>query len=296
MHQLNTLEDFLNWARDYFISNNCYFGHGAFNAWDDALMIARHVLRLPAYVDVSMLPQKLTLEQQQKLFDLAMQRVAKRIPVAYLTQEGWFAGERYYVNEHVLIPRSPFAEIINKHFQPWLGNMQPKRILDLCTGSGCMAIHAAKQFPGAMVDAVDISNEALEVAKKNIALHHCVDRVQPIRSDLFKALHGQRYDIINSNPPYVNKQDMASLPQEYRYEPVLALAAGEEGLDFAIKILQQAAFHLTDHGFLAVEVGSTRHALEKRFPNVAFNWFKIEFGGEGIFLLTADYLRTLKFD
>ncbi|HSX20911.1 MAG TPA: 50S ribosomal protein L3 N(5)-glutamine methyltransferase [Gammaproteobacteria bacterium] len=289
-----TLDDFLKWASEYFEQHDLYYGHGTDNAWDEAVMLALYVLQLPAYNDVSILDRKLTATEQTQLQDLAEQRVTKRIPVPYLTHEAWFAGERYYVNEHVLIPRSPCEEIIANHFQPWLGALQPKSILDLCSGSGCIAIYCAKEFPQASVDAADISVDALNVARKNIALHNCIDRVHAIESDLFTALAGKQYDIIISNPPYVGQQEMAELPLEYKHEPVLALESGIEGLDLTVKILQQASQHLTENGLLVVEVGNSWRALEEKYPKVAFTWLEFAHGGEGVFLLTAEYLRTLK--
>ncbi len=295
MPHFSTLEDFLNWAAEYFAANDLYYGHGTDNAWDEAVMLALYVLHLPAENDVAILQRPLSTTEQQQLYALAQRRVSERKPVPYLTNEAWFAGERYYVNEHVIIPRSPIAEAINNHFQPWLGKTQPQRILDLCTGSGCLAIYTAKEFPTAQVDAVDISPAALAVARKNISLHNCAGRVHAIESDLFSSLHNTVYDIIISNPPYVGQDEMASLPLEYSHEPVLALASGVEGLDLTIKILQQAAQHLTADGLLIIEVGNSWAALEQKYPQIAFIWLEFAQGGEGVFLLTADYLRTCKF-
>lgn len=289
-----TLEDFLNWASEYFAENNLYYGHGTDNAWDEAVMLALYVLRLPAENDVSVLQRKLNTQEQQQLLDLALLRVSRRLPVPYLTNEAWFAGERYYVNEHVLIPRSPIAETIINEFQPWLGQLKPKRILDLCTGSGCLAILCAKYFPDCVVDAVDISKDALQVAHKNILLHDCVDRVNAIESDLFTNLQDKKYDIIISNPPYVGEEEMAGLPLEYKHEPVLALQSGIEGLDLTILILKQAAQFLTADGLLIVEVGNSWHALEEKYPDIPFTWLEFSHGGDGVFLLTADELKALK--
>lgn len=291
--KLITLEDFLTWASDYFEENDIYLGHGTDNPWDEAVMLALYVLQLPAENDRSLLQKLLTPEQQQQLLSLALRRVDERIPVPYLTNEAWFAGERYYVNSDVLIPRSPLAETIANHFQPWLGKVKPTHILDLCTGSGCLAIYCAKQFPDCDVDAVDISKAALAVTKKNIELHNCQKQVHAIESDLFSALSGKRYDIIVSNPPYVGDDEMQSLPTEYKHEPVLALASGNDGLDLTIKILQQAPDYLTEDGLLIVEVGNSWEALIKRYPHIEFMWLEFEYGGEGVFLLTAQYLREL---
>lgn len=292
--QINTIEDFLNWATELFSDNDIYLGHGTDNPWDEAVMLVLYVLQLPAENDRSLLSRKLTDEQLKQLVELSQRRVAERIPVPYLTNEAWFAGERYYVNADVLIPRSPLAETIVDHFQPWVGDLQPKRILDLCTGSGCLAILCAKEFPMAQVDAIDISALAIAVAKKNVALHECEDRVNIIQSDLFIAVEKQQYDIIISNPPYVGAQEMIDLPHEYLHEPKLALESGADGLDLTVKILQQAAAHLTPNGILIIEVGNSWHALEERFPKVPFVWLEFSHGGDGVFLLTASDLQEFK--
>ncbi len=293
MYDIITVEDFLNWASDYFAKNNIYLGHGTDNSWDEAVMLVLYVLQLPAENDDSVLARNLTHVQRQQLIDLSKRRVNERIPVPYLTNEAWFAGERYYVNADVLIPRSPLGEAIGNQFQPWLGNLEPQLILDLCTGSSCLAIYCSKQFPDATVDAVDISSKALKVANQNIILHNCVESVHAIQSDLFTELQGKRYDIIISNPPYVGIEEMKSLPQEYLHEPELALASGIDGLDLTIKILQQAKNYLTDDGLLIVEVGNSQDSLQKKYPQVPFIWLEFEFGGEGVFLLTAKDLREI---
>jgi ribosomal protein L3 glutamine methyltransferase len=288
-----TLEDFLSWAGEYFDQNSVFFGHGTDNAWDEAVMLALYVLQLPAENDRSILKRELSANEQQQLLNLAVRRVEERIPVPYLTHEAWFAGERYYVNQDVLIPRSPLAETILDHFQPWLGDKQPNHILDLCTGSGCLAILTAKEFPDCKIDAVDISPAALEVARKNIALHKVAANVELIESDLFNNLEERRYDIILSNPPYVDEYDMSSLPEEFKHEPELALASGKDGLDITVQILYQASKYLTDDGILIVEVGNSWPALEQRFPKLAFTWLEFFNGGDGVFLLYAQDLKGL---
>lgn len=293
--QINTVEDFLHWAENLFADHKLYYGHGTDNSWDEAVMLVLYVLKLPAENDRSLLAKQLDPADKIKLLQLAERRVNERIPVPYLTNEAWFAGERYYVNEHVLIPRSPLAETILDHFQPWLSDTQPKHILDLCTGSGCLAILCAKQFPDASVDAVDISTAALDVAKHNLKLHHCFDQVHTIESDLFASVPHRRYDIIISNPPYVDADEMAKLPAEYRHEPELALASGEDGLDLTIKILQQATEYLTPDGLLVVEVGASWQTLDQKFPKIPFTWLEFEHGGEGVFLLTAADLKAANF-
>ena len=292
--QFITLEDFLVWANRYFEQSDIYYGHGTDNPWDEAVMLALYVLQLPAENDSKVLQTILKPNQQQQLLNLALRRVQENIPIPYLTNEAWFAGERYYVTKDVLIPRSPLAELICNHFQPWLGKNNPQHILDLCTGSGCLAILCAKKFPNSKVDAIDISKAALEVAEKNIVMHACQKQVHAIESDLFSAVEGTRYDIIISNPPYVSDAEMRELPKEYTHEPTLALASGNDGLDLTRKILQQAANYLTDDGLLIVEVGNSWQTLAEKYPDIEFIWLEFANGGDGVFLLTAAYLRELK--
>lgn len=291
--QIVTLGDFLTWASSKFESSDIFYGHGTDNPWDEAVMLALYVLKLPAQNDLSLLEQRLSSQQTEELVMLAERRVSERIPVPYLSHEAWFAGERYYVNQDVLIPRSPLAETIANHFQPWLGSIVPHRILDLCTGSGCLAIYCAKQFPESTVDALDISPQALAVANINIKSHNCVNRVRTIQSDLFEAVPGVKYDIIVSNPPYVSAQAMNELPIEYKHEPILALASGTDGLDLTIKIINQARKNLMPHGLLIVEVGESWQTLADKYPEIAFTWLDFSYGGEGVFLLTAEYLNEL---
>jgi ribosomal protein L3 glutamine methyltransferase len=208
----------------------------------------------------------------------------------YLTNEAWFAGLAFFVDRRVIIPRSPFAELIQDNFSPWLDKKIPKHILDLCTGSACMAIACAYYFPETEVDAVDISTDALSVAQKNIERYHCADRVHLLSSDLFSACKGRRYDIIMSNPPYVDRADMEALPVEYHFEPKLALAAGEDGLSIVHRILQEAADYLTEDGLLIVEVGNSEEALMEAYPTLPFIWLTFERGGSGVFLLTQQEL------
>lgn len=289
-----TLGDYLNWASEYFGQQDLYYGHGTDNPWDEAVMLVLYVLKLPGENDRSMLAKQLQPEQRVELIKLAKKRVADRLPVPYITGEAWFAGERYIVNPSVLIPRSPMAETIGTHFQPWLGKIQPKRILDMCTGSGCLAIFAAKEFPEAQVDAVDISPPALDVARQNILLHNCADRVNAIESDLFSELSGRKYDIIISNPPYVSAEEMSDLPVEYTHEPELALASGDDGLDLSIQIIREAKQYLTDDGLLFVEVGNSWPTLVEHYPQIPFTWLEFEYGGEGVFMLTAEQLKEIE--
>lgn len=288
MPAINTLGDYVHWAAEYFEDNQLYFGHGTDNAWDEAVMLALHVLQLPADLDDSALDLPLSKQQAHELQQLALRRVAERIPVPYLTNEAWFGGARYYVNQQVLIPRSPLAELIDQELRPWVGKHKPRKILDLCTGSGCIAIHCAKVFPDCTIDAADISTAALEVAQKNVQLHNA--NVNLYESDLFSGLPATKYDVIISNPPYVSNSEMQTLPQEYQYEPKMALQSGADGLDLTEQILCQAGAYLQPHGLLIVEVGNSWTTLAAKHPELPFTWLEFAQGGEGVFLLHAEDL------
>jgi ribosomal protein L3 glutamine methyltransferase len=289
--ELTTVRDYWRWAVSCFEQAELFYGHGTDNAWDEAWFLILHCLNLPVDTQMNVvLDAKLTLAERNTIIDKVKLRVEKRLPLAYLTHEIWFAGLKMYVDERVLVPRSPIAELIQQQFNPWVEPEQVSNILDLCTGSGCIAIACAMAFPEATVDAVDISNEALEVAKLNIETYHLKNRVSIIQSDLFKNLKGKKYDIIVSNPPYVDEAEINAMPQEFRHEPMLGLASGKDGLDATKEILKQAAKHLTPSGILIVEVGVSQQALIDQFPDVPFTWLDFEKGGEGVFLLTRDNL------
>lgn len=281
-----TLGEFLKKAERAFREAKLYFGHGTNNAWDEACALAIAVLNLPPDVDASIKNRLLTEAEYKKLEVLFKRRIEERRPAAYLSQQAWFAGLKFFVDERVIIPRSPLAEIIQAQFSPWWPKNRPiLKILDLCCGSACIAIACAYAFPLAKIDAIDISPEALSVAARNIQDHHCMERVRLIKSDLFAACSGERYDIIISNPPYVSLAEMKRLPAEYQWEPRLALEASKDGLSIVHQILKLAPGHLSKGGLLIVEVGNSENALKKAYPNIPFTWLEFERGGEGVFLL-----------
>ncbi|MEJ0084711.1 MAG: 50S ribosomal protein L3 N(5)-glutamine methyltransferase [Pseudomonadota bacterium] len=271
-----------------------FFGHGTDNARDEAAALVYHVMNLSHDSPPRVLARRATAAQQTRFEALLGRRIAERVPLAYLTHEAWFAGIPFYVDERVLIPRSPFAELIEKRFAPWIDARQVRRVLDLGTGSGCIALACAKAFPRARVDAVDIDAGALEVAQINRRRLRLTRRVRLIRSDHFAALSGESYDIIASNPPYVGRREMRGLPREYAHEPKLALESGLHGLDSVEIILRRAARHLKPRGLLVVEVGNTERALAKRFPRVPFIWLDFERGGGGVFALTREQLEKVQ--
>lgn len=292
--QLNTVVDFVRWGASRFNEAELYFGHGANNAVDEALFLVVHALHLPSPLAPELHYARLTEREKVVVLNLFQRRIVERLPVPYLTHEAWFGGMSFYVDERVLIPRSPIAEMIEQRFSPWVDAESSENILDLCSGSGCIAIACALAFPWAEVDAVDISPEAIEVAKINVDRYQLQQQVGIFQSDLFTALHGRSYDLIVSNPPYVDAEDMAVLPEEFRKEPVLGLAAGDDGLDMIIRILAQASDYLNPQGVLVVEVGNSDEALVTRFPEVPFEWLEFARGGHGVFLLQAEVLLEFR--
>ena len=289
--ELLTLRDLVRWGASRFNEAGLFFGHGTDNALDEALVLVCHALHLPPGLPEAYLDSRVTAEERDKVVALLKDRITSRKPAAYLTHEAWFAGLSFYVDERVLVPRSPLAEWIEQGFEPWLQADAVTHVLDLCTGSGCIAIACARAFNHAHVDAVDISSAALEVAQKNIESHHLQDRVRAIKSDLFSELEGELYQLIITNPPYVSKKEMECLPDEYQHEPALGLAAGKEGLDQAVKILCDAVDYLDPAGILALEVGNSQVALQERFPKIPFLWLEFERGGHGVLLLEARQLE-----
>lgn len=287
---LCTVHDWLRWAVSQFNAADLYFGHGTDNPWDDAGVLLAYTLHLTHLAEPALLQTRLTGTEKRQFAALVQQRIEQRIPSAYLTSQAYFAGLPFYVDARVLVPRSPIGELIVQQFAEWFPVTPPQRILDLCTGSGCIAIACAHYLPEAEVDAVDISEDALAVADLNISQHGLEQRVFPIQSDCFDAIPGQQYDLIVTNPPYVDAEDMADLPDEYQHEPELGLASGVDGLELTRQILRQAASHLTEQGVLICEVGNSMVALAEQFPQVPFHWIEFNKGGIGVFALTKAQL------
>lgn len=271
-----------------------FFGHGTDNAWDDAAALVWHALRLPDKVTPRTYERKVGAAGQAKVAALIDRRIRERIPAVYLTGQTWFAGMPFNVDPRVLIPRSPIAELIEQQFAPWVDPARVRDILDIGTGSGCIAIACAAAFPKAKVDGTDISPEALDVAATNVRRHGLGRRVRLVKSSHFSELGARTYDIIVSNPPYVGAREMRSLPPEYRHEPQLALAAGPSGLDSVRVILSEAGRHLRPGGVLVVEVGNSETAVRRAFPKLPFTWLDFERGGGGVFLLTAEQLMSAR--
>jgi ribosomal protein L3 glutamine methyltransferase len=287
---LLSVRDYIRWAVSRFHSEDLFFGHGTDNAWDEARHLVLGALNLPFEIADGYLDCRLEDDEREVLQELLRRRIEERVPTAYLLGEAWFCGLPFTVDERVLVPRSPLAEQIQREFAPWLV-AEPKRILDLCTGSGCIGIACAYQFPNAEVALADLSYEALEVAYLNIQRHGLEDRVYSVHSDGFSGLPGQRFDLIVSNPPYVDAEDFADMPEEYHHEPELGLACGDDGLDLVRRMLAEAADHLTGQGTLVVEVGNSQVHVEALYPEVDFTWLEFEQGGHGVFLLTAEQCR-----
>ena len=284
--ELLTLRDWLRYAVSTFSEAGLTFGHGSLSAYDEAAYLILHTLHLPLDTLDPFLDAKLTAQEKATLLELLKRRVEQRIPAAYLTQEAWLGEFKFYVDERVIVPRSFIAELLRERLFPWVADADnTTAVLDLCTGSGCLAILAAHAFPNALVDAVDLSPDALQVAQRNVADYELQDRINLIQSDLFAQLSGKQYDIIISNPPYVDAASVSELPAEYLHEPKLALGSGSDGLDATREILKQAAAHLTAHGILIVEIGHNRDVLEAAYPDLPFTWLEVSAGDQFVFLL-----------
>ncbi|NCA69083.1 MAG: 50S ribosomal protein L3 N(5)-glutamine methyltransferase [Sphingobacteriia bacterium] len=288
---LITIQDFVRWGASRFNAAGLYFGHGTDNAIDEAVHLVLAAIDLAPTLPASFRDCRLTPVERVLVSDLIERRVVERVPAAYLTGRAWFAGLEFSVNREVLVPRSPIAELVEAGFEPWVDGEMVTRVLDLCCGSGCIGIAAAVYLPDVDVDLCDISPGAIELTKCNVERHRVGDRVRIFESDLFNALGEERYDVIVSNPPYISRAELESLPREYHNEPRLGLLGGEDGLDVVVRILAEAASFLTEEGILIVEVGSAAPELERRLPGVPFTWVEFERGGEGVFLLTREQLE-----
>ncbi|MCK5903353.1 MAG: 50S ribosomal protein L3 N(5)-glutamine methyltransferase [Cocleimonas sp.] len=288
---LKTLKDYVRWGASRFAEAQLTFGHGMASPLDEASYLVLKALHLPVDTPMTYWEANLTSDERETVTTLLIRRIIERKPAAYLTQEGWFAGLSFFVDERVLVPRSPIAELVESQFSPWVEPESVGTVLDLCTGSGCIGIACAYAFNHAQIDLADISKEAIEVANINIQRHDAQQQVMAIDSDLFEKIKGKQYDIIVSNPPYVDADDMSLLTEEFLHEPELGLSSGDQGLDLTLKILYQAADYLNDQGILVVEVGNSQYALQQQFPNVPFHWLEFERGGDGVFLLDKHQLQ-----
>ena len=291
VEELHTAQDFWRWAASRFSAHDLFYGHGTVNAWDEAGALVIQSLELPHDFIQAIASCRLTRDERQLIAERVAERINSRRPLPYITGKAYFCGLEFIVDERVLIPRSPVAELIQNRFQPWLGEREPQRILDLCCGSACIAIACAQAFPDAQIDASDISGDALDVAEQNVAAYQLEEQVALIQSDGLTELAGEQYDLIVCNPPYVDAEDFASVPPEYQHEPALALESGDDGLDFVKRLLNEAQDYLTPGGLLICEVGnSMRHVIDQ-FPNVPFTWLEFEHSDDGVFLLSREELR-----
>lgn len=289
MENLRTVQDFIRWTSSQLSLSDVFLGHGTDNPIDEAKQLILATLGLSLFIPTEFYAANLTNDEKQELFAIIQKRISDRVPTPYLTNQAWFCGYSFYIDERVLIPRSPIGELIDNHFQSLL-SQPPQQILDLCTGSGCIGIACAYAFPEAQIDITDISLEALDVAQQNIDLHEMNFQVMPMQSDLFNDIPEKQYDLIVTNPPYVDNEDMGDLPDEFSYEPKLALEAGFDGLDIVKRILRDAIDYLSPQGVLVCEVGNSWVSLQEQYPQVPFNWLEFERGGLGVFSITREEL------
>ena len=289
--ELHTIRDWLRFAVSQFEKSDIFYGHGTDNSYDEAVWLIMSALHLPMETLNNFLDARLTQSERDKLAQLIEQRITKHTPTAYLLKEAWLQGFKFYVDERVLIPRSFIAELLASDLSPWVEFPEMiESAADICTGSGCLGVLLANSFPNAAIDVVDISQDAIDVCNINIANYGLENQITAIKSDMFSALAGKKYDIIISNPPYVDAPSMAALPAEYQNEPQLALGSGTAGLDHTHTLLREAASYLNDDGLLIVEIGHNREALEAAYPNTIFNWLETSSGNEFVFLLTKEQL------
>ncbi|MGF1864635.1 50S ribosomal protein L3 N(5)-glutamine methyltransferase [Enterovibrio norvegicus] len=292
VNELRTLQDMLRWTVSRFNAAGLFYGHGTDNAWDEAVQLVLPTLYLPIDVPAETRHSRLTTSERHRIVERVVRRINERTPVAYLTNKAYFFGLEFFVDERVLVPRSPIGELIENRFEPML-SVEPTRIMDLCTGSGCIGIACAYAFPEAEVDLVDISTDALAVAEINIQDHGMEQQVFPLRSDLFRDLPKDKYDLIVSNPPYVDEEDMSTLPEEFRHEPELGLAAGSDGLKLMRRIIANAPDYLTEQGVLICEVGNSMIHVDAQYPELPLTWLEFENGGHGVFMMTYQDLVSV---
>lgn len=291
--ELLTLRDLIRYGVSRLNAAQVALGHGSDNAWDETVYLVLHALHLPLDTLEPFLDARVLDEERNRVLDLINRRVTERVPAAYLTNEAWLRGHRFYVDARVIVPRSPIAELLDEGLSPWVQDAQAvDSVLDMCTGSGCLAILSALAFPYAQVDAVDVSPDALEVARRNVDDYGLGDRLALHQSDLFDSLPERQYDVIVCNPPYVNSGSMDVLPQEYRHEPHLALAGGTDGMDLVRRILQAAPRYLSENGVLVLEIGHERDFFEAAFPELSPVWLDTEQASDQLLLLTREQLTT----
>ena len=296
IENLTTLLDFMRWGASQFVEADLSYSHGLSSPLDESVYLVLRTLRLPADTPEIYWQSKLTISEKEYIVTIFKKRIEEKMPAAYIMNEGWFAGLQFYVDERVLIPRSPIAELVESQFIPWINPDEVESILDLCTGCGCIGIACAYAFPQASIDLSDLSEDALVVANRNIVQHDASNRITTHQSDLFDYLlkdgaQSKQYDIIVSNPPYVDVEDMTGLADEFKHEPELALSSGNDGLSFTKRLLKEAANFLTDQGVLVVEVGNSQYELVEMYPEVPFQWVDFERGGDGVFVLTKQDLN-----